>query len=92
MIQNKFYYGIVREDGTNKKSGRFPMKETEFKSIINRYESKMCREVGRAFYMGKVEALLDEGYSITEIANKLGKTESVVRNYIKKINDKRSKK
>ena len=85
MIKNTFYYGIIREDGAKKE-------EATIGEIERRYRTKMNFEVGRAFYMGKVKALLDEGYNIPEIAKKLDKPESVIRYYKQRIDKKRTKK
>ncbi len=84
MINNKFYYGIIREDGFKKEG----MTMTE---VERRFRVKLNLEVGKAYFMGKVEALLDEGYGVQEIAEKLHKPESTIRIYKKRIDKKRAK-
>lgn len=85
MINNKFYYGIIREDGSKKE-------DTATGEIERRYQAKMDLEVGRAFFMGKVDALLGEGYDILEIAKKLDKPESTIRSYKQRLDKIRDKK
>lgn len=55
-------------------------KSTE--EIIKWFKRRMAYEVGRARNLGRVEALLDEGYTPLQIANKLDIPESRARRYV----------
>ena len=53
--------------------------------VLTRFAEKMELEIENAFFLGMVEALRNEGYSISDISVKIGKPESAVRNYVKKL-------
>ena len=62
-----------------------------FDEIANWLISRMNLEVGKAYKMGKIEALMEEGYTPLEISEKLYIAESSVRNFVDKINKKNNK-
>ena len=69
MINNKFYYGIVREDESKKES------DVDLLAL-----SKLLTN---EFIKGYCAALLDHGYSYSQIASEMGMHESAVRSLLR---------
>lgn len=57
--------------------------------MIQWFKTTQNLSVGRAYNMGRVEVLLDEGYTTEQMCEKLGLNESAIRAIIGRIQKKR---